>query len=230
MISEQEKIAHWFDDVYRQRGFRYLRPPEAYEIFGRLINPKADSRILDVACGPGLLLGILQKYGGELYGIDISQEAIRACEEYCPQANVIVGNAESLPYPDGKFTHITCIGSLERMIDRNTALKEMIRVATSDATFCFMVRNSENLTWKYFQKPLGLQNREGHQDAMNLHSWTKLFEECGFRIENIYPDHWPYHRFMKTIIPWKSGNYGKILKFPFSIEHAYEFIFILKKK
>jgi hypothetical protein len=92
-----------------------------------------------------------------------------------------------------------------------------------------MVRNSENITWKYFLKPLRLENMQGHQDALNLRQWKSLFESNGFRILNIYPDHWPYYKALKFLKPWAKVNTAKIKRFPFNLNLAYEFIFYLEK-
>lgn len=228
-MDQQTDIKNWFDNTYRTKGFRYLRPPEAYEIFVSLLAPESGTKHLDVACGLGLLLKELDRKGVMVFGIDISTEAVNQSKRYCPAAQVEEGNAEDLPYPDNMFDSLTCIGSLERMVNRRIALKEQLRVVKKNGRFCYMVRNSEHFTWKYFLKPLGLENSNGHQDALNLTQWQKLFRENGFNVDAIYPDHWPYFRIMKTLQPWKKINTGKLRKFPFDINRAYEFIFLLSK-
>lgn len=225
----QADIKLWFDDIYLKNGYRYLRPQDAYDIFVTLIDPAKDSRHLDVACGLGLLLKSMTPHCAEVHGIDLSSEAVKQSRIYCPEAIVQEGNAESLPYDDQTFDSISCIGSIERMIDRPKALKEQLRVTKPNARFCYMVRNSEHFTWKYLLNPFGLKNKRGHQDAMNLRLWKDLFESNGLKIVNIYPDHWPYYRMMKILKPWVKIDTNSIIKFPFDINLAYEFIFLLEK-
>lgn len=228
MNDRQLEIKNWFNYVYRTRGYKYLRPIEAYEIFVALLSPEKNKLHLDIACGLGLLLRKMADAGAEVYGVDISEEAVSASKKLCPEATVLLENAEYLPFPDATFDYITCIGSLERMINREKALKEQQRVAKPGACFCYMVRNSENFTWKYFLKPLGLKNKKGHQDALNYEQWRQLFLACGFTILAAYPDHWPYLRLRKIFYPG-STDFGKIRKFPFGLKLAYEFIFVLAK-
>ena len=228
-MATQADIKVWFDNIYIKRGYGYLRPQEAYNIFLTLLDPKKDSKHLDVACGLGLLLKALSCNCAEVHGIDISSEAIRQSKNYCPNAILAEGNAESLPYEDSTFDSVSCIGSIERMIDRPKALKEQLRVAKPNARFCYMVRNSEHITWKYLLNPFGLENKQGHQDAMNLQRWKDLFESNGLRILNIYPDHWPYFRALKIMQPWSKIDTGRIIRFPLKINLAYEFIFLLAK-
>jgi protein-S-isoprenylcysteine O-methyltransferase Ste14 len=54
----QTGIAAWFDATYRTKGLRYLRPPRSYPIFVQLLEARPGERLLDVACGPGLLLKV----------------------------------------------------------------------------------------------------------------------------------------------------------------------------
>ncbi len=226
----QANIKSWFDQVYQEKGYSYLRSQDAYDIFVTLLKPNKDTKHLDVACGLGLLLRAMNSQCAEVYGIDISSEAINQSKKYCPDASLTEGNAELLPYPDQTFDSVSCIGSLERMIDRPRVLKEQRRVAKQNARFCYMVRNSENISWKYFLKPFGLENKKGHQDAMNLQWWKNLFESNGFRILNIYPDHWPYYKTIKFLKPWTNVDTSVIRQFPFNINLAYEFIFVLAKE
>ncbi len=230
MRSVQNDIQNAFDELYKSKGFKYLRPREAYEIFTGIFSPREGEKFLDVACGPGLLLKEMSKAGALSFGIDISPQAVKMSNMYCPEAEALVANAENLPFQDKEFKYVSCIGSLERMIDRHKVITEQIRVSTDDAKFCYMVRNADHLSWRIFMKPLKLYNKKAHQDAMNLHDWCDLFKSCGLRILSIYPDHWPYYRLRKLIPNWgKNIDYSKIRKFPFSLKRAYEFIFVLEK-
>jgi hypothetical protein len=92
-----------------------------------------------------------------------------------------------------------------------------------------MVRNDQHFTWKHILKRFNLTNKTGHQDALNLSVWSKLFKENGFQIESIYPDHWPWYRMIKTLMPWNQTDSSRLIRFPGKIELAYEFIFHLTK-
>ncbi len=225
-MDQQAQIKEWFEKTYSKNSKSYLRPPVAYEVFLGLLNPKKGQKILDVACGPGHLLIPAQSYELQLFGIDISQNAIDLAGKALPEADLRTGNAEVLPYPDNYFDHITCIGSLERIIDMKKALQEQLRVAAPEARFCYMVRNNRTLSWR-IKKSLGFINKKGHQGAKGLETWTSLFQEQGFQIERIVPDQWPGKRFQRWINPWI--NYKKIKPGIIPLRYAYEFIFIMKK-
>ncbi len=227
--TTQEGIKKWFDKTYLTKGFRYLRPIDAYEIFATALDVQPGSKHLDVASGLGLLAKCFANKEVNVDGIDLSPEAVSMAKEYCPEAHFQQGNAEQLPFQDRTFDTVTCIGSIERMLDREKALQEQHRVLKDGGKLCLMVRNSENFTWRFIKRPFGLINKEGHQDALNRDEWTKLVERSGFTIQQTYPDHWPYYRLLKTIMPWRKIDTSRIINFPYPLELAYEFIFVLQK-
>jgi SAM-dependent methyltransferase len=87
-------------------------------------------RVVDVGCGPGGLTAELAALvGGERVGaIDPSPPFVEACRARVPEADVHVGGAESLPWPDD--TYDTSLSSLVIgfMADPVQGLREMARV------------------------------------------------------------------------------------------------------
>ncbi len=229
-MDNQEQIIKWFNNTYSKRGFWYLRPKHAYYIYLEILEAKANQKLLDIACGLGRLLEASQDYNVEPYGIDISSVAIAKAKERFPSFNLKEANAEHLPFDDSTFDLITCIGSLERMVNTQNALKEMQRVGKKDSKFCFLVRNSETTSWQFFKKSLGLKNKKGHQDAKNLKEWTTIFNAAGFDVVNVYPDQYPLMKRKKLkSLGLKKINYKALIKNNHPIEKANEFLFLLKK-
>ena len=167
--TSQVEVARWFDQTYETRGFDYLRPLEAYPIFLQLLDAKPGRSLLDVACGPGLLLRAALMRGLEATGVDISERAIEIARSYAEGTDARVGNVERLDFADESFDYVTCIGALERFLDRDRALAEIRRVARPDAKLCFMVRNASTLVWRVWHQWLRKQNREGHHRDDQTH-------------------------------------------------------------
>ena len=96
------------------------------------LNPEEGERILDIACGVGELSLKIARRGGEVYGIDTSEAAIKFANRLSERAKIAcefkIGDAEHLPYPDDNFDKIVCSSSLEHFNDDNQALQEMRRV------------------------------------------------------------------------------------------------------
>ena len=227
--TSQDSVRHWFDQVYATRGLSYLRPAEAYPIFIHLLGAKPGERLLDVACGAGLLLHAARERGLEAFGVDLSIVGTTMTGRIANGAKANVGNAELLPYRDGSFDCVTCVGSLERVLDREQALREMQRVARPGARFCIMVRNSRTLKWKIHADLLGRRNIAGHQDAAGLEQWTTMFERLGFIVDGIHPDQWFRQRLRRAFgVSWaaQEGLIAEPMLVP--LRYANEFIYLLR--
>lgn len=230
--TDQQAVAAWFDDTYRSRGFGYLRPLEAYPVFLQLLGVRAGQRLLDVGCGPGLLLRAALMRGLRPTGVDVSAAAVEIARGYAPAAEVVQGNAESLDLEDGAFDHVTCIGALERMLHRGRALAEMRRVARDDARFCIMVRNSATLGWTLWNRLMGRRNVRGHQDALTLDEWTALFADHGFAVRGVYMDQWLRQKLRKLRRGFRRHDFRHpepVARPILPMRFVNEFVFVLEK-
>lgn len=92
---------------------------------------QAGQRVLDVACGTGVLArGALTRTGtgGKVTGIDPNPGMIAVAEGLEPRVDWQTGVAESLPFPDGSFDAVISQFGLMFFTDRKQALREMMRV------------------------------------------------------------------------------------------------------
>lgn len=229
--TEQLRVKNWFERTYKKRGNLYLRPKAAYEIFLHLLQPQKGQKLLDVACGLGRLLEVGKQFNLDLFGIDISENAIAQVKKKFPEAIVKNGNAEAIPFDDNSVDLITCIGSLERFLNLEKALSEQLRVGKPTAKYCYMVRNSDTPDWKYLKKGMKMTNEDGHQGAKSLKEWTQIFEDAGFKIEQVVADQWGRMRVWRILgLGIFHPDYKKIKKGAVPLKNANEFIFVLSKK
>ncbi len=231
--SERIRVAAWFDETYARLGRRYLRPPDAYPIFVQLLGAKPGQRLLDVACGPGMLLQAAHARGVRPHGVDISHTALRQLREGLPEAGAARADAERLPFASGSFDHVTCVGALERMFDRPAALREMARVGAPGARYCFMVRNARTLVWRLYREALGKRNVDGHQDALDLDAWRELFHATGFELLEVHADQWPQQRLAKAARLWRERDPRadeRVRKPLLPMRFVNEFVVVLEKR
>lgn len=229
MNKEQEGIKEWFDNTYKKDGYRYLRPKNAYKCFITALGAQTGGKLLDVACGPGLMLKVAEESKLKPYGIDLTPTGVAMAKKLVKTAVVEEANAEQIPFDNNTFDYVTCLGSLERMINLPQVLSEQKRVGKADARFCFMVRNTRTLMW-FLKKTFRLENKKGHQGAKTLEEWTDIFSENGFEIEAVHKDSWQWIKWIR----WCTGgfflDYFKLRNTPIPLTNAYEFIFVLKMK
>jgi ubiquinone/menaquinone biosynthesis C-methylase UbiE len=173
------EIKTFYDSVYHanaQAGEHHNRG-HYLRLFRRL-GIKAGSRTLDVACGTGGWLRVCNEHAAAVSGVDLSDNAIKVCKEVMPQGSFYAQPAETLPFDDGVFDTVTCLGSLEHFVDPENSLKEMVRVAKPGATLVILVPNKDFLTRK-----LGLFGGTYQVDAREvvrtLAEWESLFQSAG---------------------------------------------------
>ncbi len=228
--QEQQAIKQWFDKTYSSHGELYLRPKEAYIIYAELLQLKKGMHFLDVACGLGRMLEVGADYGVDNYGIDLSEVAVAKTKAKLPDAHILEANAEKIPFEDSIFDAVTCLGSLERMLNHAKVLTEIKRVSKPNATFCFLVRNSNSWRWLVTKKLFGTINKTAHQDAKTMEEWRMLFLENGFEIKDCLPDQWPVMNVLRLLSFGFFRPFHKKQPSVLPLRFANEFIFILTKK
>lgn len=100
----------------------------------RRVAPAAGERMLDIATGTGIVLrtALEQQPGlARATGLDMSPGMLAvAGKRLGDAAELVEGNAESLPFGDGDFDLIACQQGLQFVPDRPAALSEMKRVTS----------------------------------------------------------------------------------------------------
>ncbi len=97
------------------------------------VGSAASERVLDVACGPGIVAEALAPLVREIVGIDATPEMIRLARERFEKARLTngrfeVGLAEALPFKDAQFDQVVTRLSFHHFPDINVILSEIRRV------------------------------------------------------------------------------------------------------
>lgn len=95
----------------------------------RSLRLPAGTRVLEVGCGPGLLLAELEALGWRAEGLEA--DPWLAGQASAAGHRVHLGRAEELPFPDGTFDVALCHLVLLWLPDPPAALREMARVVRS---------------------------------------------------------------------------------------------------
>jgi SAM-dependent methyltransferase len=88
------------------------------------------SRVLDVGCGAGDFLAYVDRLGASLAGIDPAPGMVEQARARVPRADIRLGTAERIPWPDGQYDLVTSFNALQFAEDMHAALTELVRVAT----------------------------------------------------------------------------------------------------
>lgn len=99
------------------------------ELILDLVVPHAGERVLDVGCGSGNHLEFFRDKWCSITGIDPSAEMLEiARTKLGSKAELILGQAEDLPFSDDEFDIVTLINVLEMANDPRKVIAEAIRV------------------------------------------------------------------------------------------------------
>ncbi len=91
------------------------------------VEPGAGERILDVGCGPGIVLGGLAAAGARAVGLDRTIEMLRLARDGGARL-CVRGEGTRLPFPDGCFEAVVCRNACHHFLDPEAVGREMARV------------------------------------------------------------------------------------------------------
>jgi ubiquinone/menaquinone biosynthesis C-methylase UbiE len=188
-------------EIYEQ----YL-VPAMFEPFARdliqLCNIRPSDRILDVACGTGIVSRLAIDYVdvsvGKVVGVDINPIMLNVAR-HCYAGKDIGwkgGSATSLPFPNEFFDLVVCQQGLQFFPDRLKALTEMNRVL------------------------VGISHGRGYKDCgygrLVLSVWTSIDDSPGFHI---------LERLLQETISHEAAT---IMQLPHSLSDSTELISLVK--
>jgi ubiquinone/menaquinone biosynthesis C-methylase UbiE len=104
----------------------------------------AGHRILDVACGTGIVARTAADRVGpaSIVGIDLNEAMLTVARRVRPDIDWRQGDAAALPLADGSFDAVLCQMALMFFPDRVQALREMARVVTPGGIVAVLVPSS----------------------------------------------------------------------------------------
>jgi SAM-dependent methyltransferase len=102
---------------------------------------RADMRVLDVACGTGVVAVTAARLGARVTGLDLTPELLQAARANAQSAGVNVdwheGDVEQLPFDDGMFDVVVSQFGHMFAPRPDVATREMLRVLKSGGTIAF---------------------------------------------------------------------------------------------
>ena len=102
----------------------------------RKVEARPGDRVLDVATGTGMVAeAMVRRYGCDVVGLDQSSEMLSGAQAkldadtaLADRIELVRGEAESLPFADGEFDHLTFTYLLRYVADPGATVGELARV------------------------------------------------------------------------------------------------------
>jgi SAM-dependent methyltransferase len=105
----------------------------------RRVGLAAGQRVLDIGCGSGAFLRVAADRGARVAGLDASESLLELARARVPDAELRLGDMESLPFDDDVFDVVTGFNSFFFAADLVAALREAGRVAKPGAPVVIQV-------------------------------------------------------------------------------------------
>ncbi len=182
MARSREEIQQEYDEFYKANPNKWGGTDRSSFMIEQLrpIIP-GPLTVLDFGCGQGIALENYQKSNpfAELYGIDISEEAIRLAKERVPDAHFTTENE----FEDIKtFGLVFCLGVAEHMEDLKSFLRELRGRLDRDG-ICY-IEVPHNLVYSkgpetFRRMTVGSKQVEWH---LSRTKWEILLFDAGFNV------------------------------------------------
>ena len=174
MLSEYEKVYH---QVEKKHWWNCSRRDFIYKLIHANKTDKG-IKILDIGCSTGILIeGLFKLTSAEIFGIDVSDNAIKACRER-GLINTRVMNGEKLDFENSTFDIVIASDCLEHIKDDQKALKEWYRVLKNQGKLIIFVP-AFNALWSELDN-LNLHFRRYHRNELRL-----MLKKTGFKIKRL---------------------------------------------
>ena len=138
--------------------------------------PLHDQRILDVGCGRGQWLGMLEDFGasrGNFSGTDLNAGRIQEAQTNFPGADLRVGDATKLPWPDATFDLVLQATMFTSILD------DTVRVAIA-TEMRRVVKKTGLIVWYDFR----INNpRNPNVRGISKKELERLFLGCSIQLE-----------------------------------------------
>lgn len=242
-ISEFETIYpsnyHAFDFSEEDFGIVYkIRSRlEAKRLLSWCANLPDNARILDVGCGDGFHLKLLEKYGKktwQLQGVDIDKRAVEMAKKR--GLKVYHGSIDEIDLPSNYFDLAFTVQTVEHTENPYKFLTAIKKVLKKGGKLVIVTDNTDSLDFKIFKNShWGGYHFPRHWNLFNKKNLAKLGEKAGFRVEKITtqvsPVNWVYsfhNKFVDTKKPkWLIDQFT--LKSTVSLSAFTAFDIILQK-
>ncbi len=153
-----EIIGGFYDDSQRiVSALLGIDRDQVFLSYLRLLEVKPGDSVLETSVGTGLNFKYLPR-GVNLFGLDLSEAMLTSCQanlrRWGLDAELVLGNAEALPFADNSMDVVFHSGGINFFNDRAKAVREMIRVAKPSSRILIADETEEYIKSSYERNPV----------------------------------------------------------------------------
>lgn len=180
-----------------------------YALVLELLAAPDGARVLDVGCGTAPFSQFAAARGLRTVSLELADEALGKAHAR-GVADLVLAQGERLPFRDGAFERLVCLGNLEHFLDPAAGARELARVLARDGRGVVMLPNAyySGDLWKVIRTGRGPDHHQAIDRFATCAEWQDLLEAGGLRVDEVRR--------------WDKGKRWKRL-FPFQL--AYHFVY-----
>ena len=155
--------------------------------FGSALGEVARSRLIDVACGPGVVTAALAPNATSVVAFDATEEMLERAKARCAKAGLgnvefKIGDAENLPFADAQFDGAVTRAALHHFAHPRRAVAEMFRVLRPGGVAVFAdIVSSENANESRLHNALERLRDPSHVRMLPASELDSAAQLAGFR-------------------------------------------------
>ena len=109
-------------------------------------------RVLDACCGTGDLALEARRAGGDVVGLDFSEQMLERARRKSDEIEWVQGDVTALPYEDGSFDAVTVGFGIRNVPELDAGLRELARVLRAGGRFgCLEITRPRGVLRPFFR-------------------------------------------------------------------------------
>jgi len=168
-------------------GAPLLNATDLTDQLAEIAISRPTDRVVDIACGPGLLLPALAARAASVVGVDFTPEVLELARKRLPAATTNValarGVAEQLPFRDGAFDAAVLRLALHHVEEPVTVLREVHRLLRPGGRVAVLdILTSADEETAALHNAIERLRDPSHTSLVALHELTASVEAAGFGV------------------------------------------------
>ena len=149
--------------------------------------PAGARHLLDLGCGTGFFLAELEERHPGAVGLDISHAMLKVSDQYVPDARLVTGDAERLPFKPRVFDVVFCKGSLHHTRDHVGFLANCREVLQPGGRLVMSEPCNDNPLIRLARRILYKKSRHFDEgdEGFTRRGIVDLCERAGFEVERV---------------------------------------------
>jgi ubiquinone/menaquinone biosynthesis C-methylase UbiE len=173
-------------------------------------NGFGNKTILEVGVGTGRNAKLLLEFMNYLVGLDLTKEMLRAAKNkmraHRQQIDLILGDAEHLPFANRSFDAILCMSTMHYFLDQEKVLREFAHLLKEGGIFVYGDLSPHESDQKGFFETMEGKISKAHSRYYKASEMKKLFESHGLQVSRSKII--AYRKQYKSLIEDKGNYFG----------------------